>query len=263
MTTVSNNTANAASGPVPQQFASLTNMGLAAMALERALGRHGNLPGLVLFYGPAGYGKTIACWHCIALFNAVYLEASIVWTQKGLLRDLAEELGIVAPARNTAGLLKQVIDELRRRPRPLIIDETDRMLKTQLVEVVREIHDNARVPVLLVGEEALPFKLQEWERFHSRILDFVAAVPADLEDCRKLARCYAPELVIADDLLEHFRNRCHGSVRRVHVNIDAARDHALREDRDSIDRAWWGDRPVYTGQAPSRIETPSRAGRAA
>lgn len=250
-------------GDTRGSFASLSNMHLAAMALDRAMGRHQNLPGLVTFYGPAGYGKTIACWHAVAMFGAVYLEASIVWTQKGLLQDLAADLGITKPAKVTAQILKQVIEDLRRDPRPIIIDEMDRALKTSLIEVIREIHDNARVPVMMVGEENLPAKLVEWERFHSRILDHVQAVPADLDDCRKLAACYAPEVRFDDALLEHFRVRTAGSTRRIHVNIDAAREAAVREDVAHATRDWWGDRPVHTGQAPKREERLARIGRAA
>ena len=84
---------------------------------------------------------------------------------------------------------------------PLIIDELDHMVKKGAVELIRDIHDGSQAAILLIGEERLPAKLERWERFHGRVLDWVPAQPADLDDCRHLANLYCHNIKIADDLL--------------------------------------------------------------
>jgi len=43
-----------------------------------------------------------------------------------------------------------------------------------------------------------------------------------------------------------------GSVRRVCVNLSQAQDVAMLEGWEQIDRKTWGERPIYTGEAPAR-----------
>ncbi len=46
--------------------------------------------------------------------------------------------------------------------------------------------------------------------------------------------------------------QAHGSARRIVVNIELAQDTAKSLGLAGIDRAAWGGRPLYTGNAPSR-----------
>ena len=105
---------------------------------------------------------------------------------------------------------------------------------------------------MLIGEEALPNKLRKFERFHGRVLDWVPAQPASLEDAFALRDLYATRAAIADDLMILIHEQAHGSVRRIVVNIELMQDTAKSLGLDSIDRAAWGNRPLYTGNAPSR-----------
>jgi hypothetical protein len=71
-------------------------------------------------------------------------------------------------------------------------------------------------------------------------------------DAHKLAAIYAPDLNIEADLLTHLVSISHGSVRRVSVNLVNIHDAALIEGWAKVDRALWGSRPLYTGEAPRR-----------
>ena len=186
------------------QNAPITTLFLCAQALAQAMGRDGRLPGLAVFYGPAGSGKTLAAKQASETLNALYIQAWPVWTQRALLEALATPLNITLKARTVTALLTQVIEALKADPRPLIIDEMDHVVKKGLVEIIRTLHDTTGVPILLVGEEALPARLKIWDRFHSRILSFTPTVPANLDDARHLAQAYVDGLQVDDDLLDYF-----------------------------------------------------------
>ena len=102
----------------------------------------------------------------------------------------------------------------------------------------------------VVGEERFPEKLKRWERVHNRVLEWCAAAPADLLDAQKLAKLYAPDVPIADDLLERIVIETRGVTRRVCVNIEAVRQEARKVGVSKvIDLKTWGSRSFYTGDA--------------
>jgi hypothetical protein len=104
----------------------------------------------------------------------------------------------------------------------------------------------------MIGEECLPSKLKQWERFHNRILDWIPAQLADVDDCRILATLYSPEVKIHDDLLQAVTKAVKGCVRRMCVNIEDIRRVAIDVGVDKISLKEWGNRPFNTGEAPKR-----------
>lgn len=235
-------------------FAQLTNMGLALrtyLDCEEAVALPGH-PRIGLLYGPSGYGKTVAVGFTAQRTEAVYVEAKSVWTQRSLLEALCHELGVAALARSAPGMLQQVIDELNRSPRGLIIDEMDHLVRKQHVEIIRDIHDSTRVPILLVGEETLPAKLKSWDRFDNRILVATPAQPATLEDAQKLRSHYCPRVEIADDLVAAIVKACGAVTRRIVTNLTRAERIAVEEGAPRIDLEWWGNRGFNTGAVQTR-----------
>jgi hypothetical protein len=205
-----------------------------------------------VFYGFSGYGKTVAAGFAAARTGAIYIQAQRIWTQKTVLETLAEELGIARLARSGPAIFKQVVEQLARAPVDIIIDEMDYLADKGLVEVIRDIHDATRVAILMIGEEALPSKLKRWERFDNRILLATAAQPASVEDALLLRDHYCHRITIADDLAELFRQSCRGVTRRIVNNLQAAQRYAAVEGVSSIDAAWWGNRPIATGEVTPR-----------
>lgn len=235
-----------------QERARLQNMDLAMQTLMDLIEAGEGSPRIGLFYGPSGYGKTYATAFCGSTQDAAYIEANPLLTKKSLLDAVALELGVARPERTTQKLFDQIIQSLLAQPRPLIFDEADYLLKLTLIEIVRAIGDRTMVPVLLVGEEALPQRLREWERVHNRVLVATAALPASLDDGLKLRDAYCRRVTLADDLVGHFVERTRGVTRRIVVNLQAAERLALADGALMIDRAWWGERPVVTGDVPAR-----------
>jgi DNA transposition AAA+ family ATPase len=227
-------------------IAPIENVSLCTDALSRAMQRPEYLPGLVGFYGPSGYGKSMAATHAANRYRAYYVEAKSVWTRRSFLAAILREIGLV-PARTISEMCDQVAEHLVLARRPLIIDEVDYLVDKNMIPVVRDIYESSGVPILLIGEEGLEAALRSYERIHNRVLEWVAAQPTGLADAQKLARLYAREIQVADDLLERIVAVSSGGARRVAVNLNLIRDWAARRGLDAVDLAAWGDQELYSG----------------
>lgn len=236
----------------PTGHAPLTNMSLMLQTLMDCRESENSSARMGLFYGYSGYGKTVAAGFASARTGAIYVQAQRIWTQKTLLETIAEELGIAKLERSGPKIFRQVVDQLNLAPVDIIIDEMDYLADKGLVEFIRDIHDATRIAILMIGEEALPSKLKRWERFENRILVATAAQPASAEDALQLRDHYCHRIQIADDLAELFRVRCRGVTRRIVNNLQAAQRAAASEGVSEIDAAWWGNRPIATGEVAVR-----------
>lgn len=233
-------------------FAPLTNMRLALTAITQAQDAGEGSPRLCMLYGNSGYGKSVAGAYVASRFEAAYVECRSLETRSSFLGMLASEVGVAKHERTAPRLFQQIVDQLSSDPRPLVIDEMDHIVTKKFVDLIRDIHDATRVPILMIGEEALPAKLKAWERFDNRILVASAAQPASGQDARLLRDHYCLRVAIADDLVEAITERCKGVTRRIVVNLRNAQAAALDEGELAIDRAWWGNRPMLTGDLPTR-----------
>jgi len=252
--------------------ANIHNLTLVRSALEELTGRAGGLPSLGVLYGPAGYGKSTALLAVANATRAYYIQMRSVWNAKALMQKILIEMGLPTKVVRTrksktgegetafgrdltvAEMLDQVGTQLAASRRPLIIDEFDYCVGgAGMVELVRDIHEISQAPIILSGEEHLPLKLQRWERFHGRVLSWIAAAPVSLADARELAPIYC-NVACADDFLELLVDKSGGSVRRVCVNLSAAEQVAADSGWRKIDAKAWGDRPIYSGKPAARNE---------
>lgn len=239
--------------PIGPGIARIGNIHQCQNALERSMARAANLPGLVCFYGPSGWGKSLSANYLCNMRRGYYIQCKSLWSKKVTLAKILGEMGI-KPGATTGDMLDQVCDQLSASGRPLVIDEFDHLVDKKAVELVRDIYEGSQAPILIIGEEQLPQKLKKWERFHGRILAFVPALPVSLDDAGLLAPVYAPGITFAADLLEKLVADAHGSVRRVCVNQDQIRNEADAVGATYVDLAWCEQHGVkfYTGEAPKR-----------
>lgn len=231
--------------------AMLGNVNATLEAVDRLKNRKAHLPGLGVIHGPSGYGKTVAATVATTEHRAAYVECRSTWTRKTFLEAVCRELGIREPQKSLAGMVEEAGFELATSGRPLIVDEADILVDRGMIETLRELHMVSEAPVIMFGEEALPAKLRRHERVHNRVLEWVPAAPATLQDARALAELYL-SLTIADDLLAVVVEKAAGRIRRIVVNLDAIETEALREGVEQPGLKWWGNRPLYTGEAPRR-----------
>lgn len=229
--------------------APLRNVVALVTLVDRVLNRSHNLPGMATFYGPSGFGKTSAAIYSTIKFQAITVQVKSVWTKKTLCEAVLSEIGM-APEPTISRMVDQISQHLALTGAPLLIDEADYLVKRGMIEIVRDIYEGSGSPVVLIGEEVLPQKLRVWERVHGRILDWVAAQPGDLSDVGHLARIYAPGLELSPDLRAKLLQASHGSIRRICVNLDRIREHAVVRGLTKVSLADWSGQSFFTGIAP-------------
>lgn len=230
--------------------APLRNITALSMLITSVMNRASHLPGLGTFSGPSGFGKSYAAAHASGQHRAYYVEARSGWTKKAMLLAILRQQG-VGPAKTITEMVDQVAEQLVLSRRPLIIDEFDHVVARNLVELVRDIYEQSQASIILIGEEFLPQKLQRWERFHGRVMDWVQAAPCSLADAQALARLYCPRVEVADDLLTRVATQAQGSCRRICINLDRIGAFARDAGLPVITLRDWGSRELFTGQPPA------------
>jgi len=251
---------NASTQAAPGGIAPLSNLAVAERAYSRLMNRANVEPGLATLHGPSGYGKSTAAAWIKARHRAYYVQANDYWTKKNMLVAISKALGLryvrgkgdatkeYTP--DTYTMAEGIMSQLHASGRLLIIDDFDICVQKGLVEATRSLYEGSKAAILLIGEELLPQKLESWERFHGRMLDWFPAEPAGLADARILAASRCPGLAIADDLLQHLVELARGSVRRLGNNLAMISETANKEAWDSVDLASLGGRQLQSNKAP-------------
>jgi DNA transposition AAA+ family ATPase len=229
----------------------LTNVGLLAGAIDRAMLRPQGLPGLVVAYGPSGLGKSVAAAWAANQHRAYYVECRDTWSKKAFLLAILREMGI-APSRTLSEMVDQVAEQLSRSSRPLIVDDVQYLLEKAVANVLTDLYNASQGTIVLIGEERVPASLAKLERLHNRVLEWVPAQPATLDDLQRLAGASYPALAMAEDLLDDLRKQVRGCLRRVAVNLYRVHSEAQAIGWDRVDLALWGKRGWFTGEAPAR-----------
>lgn len=230
--------------------APLRNVQAMSQLLDRVQKRDRDLPGMACFYGPSGFGKTTAAAWNANRMRAYWVQVKSAWTTKKLCTSILEDVGIV-PRRTIADQVDQISDELAKSGRPLLIDEADYLVSRSMIEIVRDIYESSKATIVLIGEEALPQKLQRWERVHGRMLEWVAAQPADLPEVGILAGIRCKGIALEEDLQQLILTASNASVRRICVNLDRVRERARTRGLRRMSAADWGKADFYTGAAPA------------
>lgn len=228
--------------------APLENVSLLVSLIDRVQNRGHGLPGLAVFHGDSGFGKSTAAIYAANKFQAYTIQIKSVWTAKKLCQAALMEFG-VKPARVLADMVDQVSAHLAQTGRPLIIDEADHLTQKNMIEVVRDIYESSDAAIILIGEEQLPQKLTQWERVHGRVYDWVGAQRGKLKDVALLASIYCPGVELAADLQAELFRASDGSVRRICVNLSKVADQAAEQGLKRIGADKFRG-TFFTGQAP-------------
>lgn len=227
----------------------LRNVAALATLVKRIEGREFGLPGMAVFHGPSGLGKTFACAHAAVHLNAIHVTVDDTWTKKTLLEAVLSELR-TPPKRTIAEMMKQVKPALAIAGRTLIIDEADDAVDRNLIPTIRHMHDGSSMPVILVGMEKLPQKLKRWELVDGRVLAWTAAEPADFQDARLLAQVYARGIELDDALIAKIVEVNAGSVRRISVDLAYVTEQSRMQGVSKMTLDAWGNAPFLRGSAP-------------
>lgn len=230
--------------------APLRNVSALVSLIERVNARQIGLPGMAVFYGYSGFGKTTAAVYAANKFNAFQVQVKESWTGKKFCQSILGEMGIT-PAKTIADMIEQIAHELMMSDRPLMIDDAQYLIKRGMIGIVRDIYESCGSTIILIGEETLPQDLQRWENIHGRMLDWVPAHPACLADIEHLSRIYCRDVVLDQAFKEHLLRASHHSIRRVCINLGRVAEFAITRGLDVIDMDAWGDEVFFACAAPA------------
>ncbi len=164
-------------------------------------------PRIGLGFGNFGLGKTFSLERITAKKNAILLRAAQAWSKKNLLERLCAELAL--DQNGTIGkLYERVVDELRNRPRIIIIDEIDALLrgeKISTLELLRDIHDESPIILYFIGMEESNAKLKRHRHYYSRVVELCEFKKIGIDDVRSF--CALSTVRIEDDLILFFGDR--------------------------------------------------------
>ncbi len=140
-------------------------------AVESLINRDPSLPGLGLIIGKPGYGKSSNVEHYYSVADIFYIVTESLWGPRRILEEACDVLNLGDSEYRLDRLSDQVCEGLKRWRKPLFIDEADYLLKNGIMlDVVRDIHEKTKVPIILIGMEKLYRNLQKHDQFFSRIL---------------------------------------------------------------------------------------------
>jgi hypothetical protein len=234
--------------------APLKNVAAFATLLAKMVERDPDLPGLAVFYGRSGWGKTLSAVYGANRYRATYIECGQYTTARTLLTMILAELGVQKPRGPIEVLKDSAIEIMAGDPkRPLIVDEAHFIAAKRFVDLLREISDKSGVAVILIGEEKLPTSLEQFERVHNRVLEWLPATPCDAEDFAHLVKSRCPEVKVSGDLAAAILEQTKGNTRRIVVNLVRVRELGQVLGKDIITLADFGGPSAITdGRAPRR-----------
>ncbi len=207
-------------------------------------GRDAGIPGMGLIYGFTGAGKTTSVAWLVNRVRGVYVRALSTWSPTAMLGAIMTELG-AAPLGRSAPMVQYITQTLAASGRPLFIDESDYLLgNISMLETLRDIHDVAGVPVLLIGMEGIERRLIHRQQLARRISHWVEFLPMDLDDARVLADTIC-EVCVSDDLLHHLHQTASGSMGLMVVGLSRIEALARAQQWHSIDLKGWGNRSYF------------------
>lgn len=235
------------------------NIARLTTAADVLLHRAHGMPGMGLVHGETGYGKTTAVTWLINKVHGVYVRAYAMWTPAAMLSALLIELDR-APRGGCNQMMRDLIEALNQSGRPVFVDEADYLINSsRMTEALRDLHDVANVPVILIGMGGIAQRLSHRKQLTGRVLQDVRFEPASLQDARLLADGLC-EVKVRDDLLERLHKKASGGVRHLLVGLAQIEQHAKARGLGEVGSADWGRTDhFFTGEAP----TPTPSGKVA
>lgn len=171
--------------------------------------------------GKAGVGKTEALRkYAKENPDVIYLEVDTAYSPRELMKAILRELG--GDFKGSINELKiAVINRLRDSGRLIIIDQAE-YLNERSLDLLRTVHDQAHVGILLAGMSRLYQNLYGTKGVNEQILTRVGAYahlePLPEPDVDKIVSAHFPNLD-DEDIRQLFYTSCKGNTRRLTLLI--------------------------------------------
>lgn len=221
-------------------IANVKNIRLLYAAGQALLHRDPGVPGIGLLWGLTGAGKTTAAAWYANQVNALYVRACATWTPASMLGAFMRELD-AEPMQRCSDMLEHIVQLLALENRPVFVDEADYLMKKNLAETLRDVHDLSEAPLILIGMADFRRKVVHREQLAGRIAQWVEFRPADLDDARTLVDAVC-EVDVGDELLERLHKATGGSMRDMTVGLSRIESVAKRMNQKKVTARDWGDR---------------------
>jgi len=229
----------------------ISNIARLSEAANALIHRAYGMPGMGLIEGQTGYGKTTAvAWLSIKL-NGAFVRALATTTPSSLLESICKELGVGRRPTNV-GTVEVIVQRLAETGRPLFIDEADYLVTNKrTIETLRDIHDLATVPVVLIGMHGFRRKVTHLQQLTGRIAQWVEFEAASIDDAKQLARELA-EVDVAADLVHRLHDAARGSVRLIVVGLGRIEQFARARSLSKVSATDWpANADFFVGTAPT------------
>jgi Holliday junction resolvasome RuvABC ATP-dependent DNA helicase subunit len=132
-----------------------SNITRAVSMLETLKNRSKRSDCLGLFYGRWGFGKSTTIEYIYTNSRCFYVRAMEAWRRSTnmMIEDIMRAYH-VEPKGRLKSDLPELIRTMKKNGYPLFIDEADRVVrKFTLIEIIRDLHDLSKIPIVLVGQE--------------------------------------------------------------------------------------------------------------
>ncbi len=189
--------------------------------------------GMILVYGLPGCGKSQIVGNWATEIGAVHLRASVDWTPRYFLLEMAKAVGI-QPDGSSRYLFSILRDRLAGSMIPLVIDEAEFTLPNgaAVLEKIRDFSDRSEMTVVLIGMERIRKRIARHQQIFSRIAQVIEFKPATVGDvshvCGQLA-----EVEMTQALKAKIHRLSSGRMREV-LNIIATIERIAKTN--SLDR---------------------------
>jgi len=136
-----------------------------------------------MVYSQAGRGKTRTSQWYSGHNDCIYLRVLTIWRSGELdfLKSFCKALNILSIPGRKGPAFASVVDNLIRNPRPVFLDEIEKMPQVFL-DVIRDIADSASIPVILIGEEGIVSFMEKNRRVWSRTFQQLEFKPIEIAD---------------------------------------------------------------------------------
>lgn len=147
---------------------------------------------LGLVYGKWGLGKTTTLEWYYGNNLCFYVRSMAAWSRSAVMmvEDLLKSYRVEARGHFRKDI-RELISVIKKGRYPLFIDEADRVVRRSiLIETIRDIHDLARVPIILIGQENIVNLLQRRDlgQVFSRITEIMEYKELEVRDIQHISK---------------------------------------------------------------------------
>lgn len=171
---------------------------------------------LGIAYGEAGLGKTWSVREYARLNpDVILVETNPGWSLRVLIRKLHRAVGLDGRG-FVDELLDEIVERLNKTGRLIIIDEAEN-LPSDIINLIRRIHDHTGCGMLLVGMPRLIHNVRgrkgELTQLHSRSGVSCSIAPLVSEDTEKIVKTCIPTEKEGEGIFETFHYESGGNAR--------------------------------------------------